>query len=82
MTEVVILDGQDPCVTKSVTTGPMVWAVSTTVVGTVWTTLRVTNGPDIVTGDVIRDIQRATVAKSVHLDDLDCTAVNIVMDIV
>lgn len=41
----------------------MVWAVSTTVVGTVWTTLRVTNGLDIVTGDVIRDIQRATVAK-------------------
>lgn len=41
----------------------MVWAVSTTVVDTVWTTLRKTYGLDIVTGDVIRDIQRATVAK-------------------
>lgn len=48
---------------QSVMTVPMDMTVPTTVVDTVWTTIHVTNRLDIVTGDVIRDIQTVIVAK-------------------
>lgn len=82
MTMGAMLDGQDPSVTKSVMTEPMGTTVSTTVVITVWMTLHVTNRLVTVTRDVTRDIQTITAATSVHLDNLDWIAENIVAAIV
>lgn len=67
---------------KNVMTGPMVMTALTTVVVTVLMTLGVTNRLVTVTGDVTRDIPMATVAKGVHLDNLEWTAENGVVDIV
>lgn len=82
MTKVVLLDGQNYNVLKSVTTETMVMIVSTTVVVTVLTTLLVTNRLDSVTEDVNLDILIMTVTKSVHLDIMDWIAENVVTDTV